>query len=1469
MLRHARRPRPLASLLCALTALAASGCSGDDPVDAGSDVSAALDAQADGAAALDVSADTGEADSVSPDTAAPDTAAPDTTEPDTAPADAGTPKVPCTENDECSTGYCLPTPDGRFCAEGCVSSCPTEFACKEVISGGDVLYVCAHKAPYRCNPCASDKDCVLSGGAQGRCIQLADGGFCAQPCDKGEACIGTGFTCGAAKAVGGADGGKVCLPEGGVCPCPDGKKGFCHVTNSHGSCPGTYLCEAGKAGSCQGQLPGPEQCNQKDDDCDGDTDEDVASVSCDLTNAYGTCKGKTLCAGGTTLCQGTNPAPEVCNGIDDNCSGETDEGSADTDQDKIADCIDPDDDNDGLADDKDNCPLAANASQTDNDKDGKGDACDPDDDDDGVFDDKDVCPFVADKAQLDTDKDGLGDACDCDIDADGVANAAADAVGCPTPATPDNCTFTANPKQLDTDKDGVGDACDGDKDGDGDPDDKDCAPEDPAISHNATELCDGQDNDCDGETDEEDAKGCGTFWIDQDADGYGAVDKKCLCKPKSVFSAKEPGDCNDKDKSVNPGAPEICGNGKDDNCQGAETDKSAIGCTDYYLDVDGDGLGTGEPVCLCAPSGQHTAKKDGDCDDEDATVSPTLTEKCADNKDNDCNGKTDEAGCLGCKTFFRDGDQDGFGQAKDTQCLSGPTFPYTAFTGGDCDDGDANVKPGALEVCNGKDDNCDQLKDPIGSTGCSHFFPDSDKDGYGAKVSSVCHCKANGVWTANKTGDCNDENKAIHPKAKEVCNNLDDNCNTQVDEGLIQTWFKDNDGDGYGSTSSLQACKQPKGYVAESGDCNDFNKAIHPKAKELCNLVDDDCNGFKDDGLAQVSIYADVDGDGFGSKNAKPQKHCLLAGNAAPLGYSVSKDDCDDSKSTVYPGAPELCDGILNNCTQAVADAHCPTKCEGSWPVFVGGASGFPVVAQLDGDNALEVVARFQGTVRVLKANGSELWKQSSPVSYGYPALADMNGDATADLVSPGHDKHVTVYGGGDGKVLAQFDIGTAAGWYGASVFDVNHDGALDIVSTGGSPYRLLLLDGSMKVKSSVTLAPLAGEVFSLAPVAIYDRAGDGVAELFLGSGTWGCIPNPTTCKGRLYAFDATGALVNDPTWKDKAKPWFQVANFPKSYAGEGRWPLWADLDGDGVAELFQPFSSSSSNLWKKDGTAHPLSGKAGVSSFPQVAPLKAGGLLDTSGKLSAVAGPVVDVDGDGTYETIYNVGTGLAVVKDGKPMDGYPLSIPAGTALVTDLNRDGRLDIVFASGKNNAVNCYTLGAGTYNDARVLHPGTVHGLGGGLYPTQNYDPFEPNDIRNKPFDPKTSKDPLKDSRALRISAMRETYSSGGGWSHKLRAVIGEQGDRDNYVLYGSIIAVSLKPMVRDLDLYVHVFKSDGTYLATRSSTNTGAGKGESVNCHSTNKCPAGAGYFVIEVRGKDAKKDFGPWPYVLTASWAY
>jgi hypothetical protein len=98
--------------------------------------------------------------------------------------------------------------------------------------------------------------------------------------------------------------------------------------------------------------------------------------------------------------------------------------------------------------------------------------------------------------------------------------------------------------------------------------------------------------------------------------------------------------------------------------------------------------------------------------------------------------------------------------------------------------------------------------------------------------------------------------------------------------------------------------------VANALDCDDINADIHPGAAELCDGIDNDCNGLSDDGLELFTFYADLDGDGFGTADTA----VVLCVNAAPVNFVANALDCDDNDESIHPDAPEVCDGIDNNC---------------------------------------------------------------------------------------------------------------------------------------------------------------------------------------------------------------------------------------------------------------------------------------------------------------------------------------------------------------------------------------------------------------------------------------------------------------------------------------------------------------------------------------------------------------------------
>ncbi len=160
----------------------------------------------------------------------------------------------------------------------------------------------------------------------------------------------------------------------------------------------------------------------------------------------------------------------------------------------------------------------------------------------------------------------------------------------------------------------------------------------------------------------------------------------------------------------------------------------------------------------------------------------------------------------------------------------------------DCAPSDATIHPGATEVCNGKDDNCDGTVDEgVMLTG----YEDLDGDGYGNADQTRETCTF-GTGIVAQDGDCDDADANVHPDQTDTCDGRDSDCDFVIDEdGAVPIWM-DADGDGWGDNNVASEGCPTVVWASQGGDCDDTNRDVHPGATETCNTIDDDCDGQAD-----------------------------------------------------------------------------------------------------------------------------------------------------------------------------------------------------------------------------------------------------------------------------------------------------------------------------------------------------------------------------------------------------------------------------------------------------------------------------------------------------------------------------------------------------------------------------------------------------------------------------------------------
>jgi hypothetical protein len=480
-----------------------------------------------------------------------------------------------------------------------------------------------------------------------------------------------------------------------------------------------------------------------------------------------------------------------------------------------------------------------------------------------------------DDCYVDSDGDGHGDAAaiattDSDCSADGEAL---------YPNDCDDGDDTVHEDATEATADGIDQDCNGqeicfvDNDGDGEGTedtvetvkigDLDCSAEGRSTSStdcddgnaalfegNSEVVGDGFDQDCDG---------VDVCYVDFDNDGYGRpadVATPVVGGPGGCIAtlgmANVAGDCDDEDddasSDVHPGAEEIVGDNIDQDCDTYEL---------CHADADGDGYGSDVPsetavIALSAGTcaGLGYPDRTDDCKDAIAAVHPDAPESVDNGIDEDCDG-----GDL----CFQDEDDDGHRPldigaktASDNLDCSDPYEAGQADPADDCDDTNGAIHPEAEEhAADGVDQNCN---------GYEVCYVDGDLDGVGTTTETPDEVPLGCISAghSSESNDCDDANPARYPGATETAaDGIDQDC----DNG--DSCYADADGDGYYDvdTDTIVVSEglncdgegEATPSSAQAGDCDDGNAAISPEATELCNNVDENCDGDPLDGY----FYAD------------------------------------------------------------------------------------------------------------------------------------------------------------------------------------------------------------------------------------------------------------------------------------------------------------------------------------------------------------------------------------------------------------------------------------------------------------------------------------------------------------------------------------------------------------------------------------------------------------------------------------
>ena len=724
--------------------------------------------------------------------------------------------------------------------------------------------------------------------------------------------------------------------------------------------------------------------------------------------------------------------------------------------------------------------------------------------------------------------------------------------------------------------------------------------------------------------------GCGESIVDLDSDGF----------PETV-------DCDDGNASAYPGAEEVCDE-LDNDCDG-EVDNDPTDGQTWHYDGDGDGYGSASypTISTCdftAPSGY--VDNSDDCNDASAAASPEGVEVC-DGIDNNCNDSVDDF-ALDPSLWYFDFDGDGYGDPSTSQQLCDPPSGWVD-NGTDCDDTDADINPG------------------------QEWYVDADQDGYGNPDYRLAACGDQDGFSADNT-DCDDGNADINPGTDEICDEIDNNCDEEIDEDTATDatiWYADSDEDGYGDEDSAAiSCEQPSTLISTGGDCNDEDADINPSVADWCDdSIDNDCNGdidlncaisaaqattrisgenaydylgtavsadgdFNGDGITDLIVGAHLNSDGASSAG----KAYLMLGPISAGDHDIADAalTLTGSEATNYTGFKVALDGDVDDdgyddalISAYLADINSNTNIGKAYLMYG------PTTGDFEADDADALIT------------GSDTQNYTGQHQLG--VAGDLNEDGYGDvyvgaIYYDGSNTYAGMLAAFYGPLSGTMDLEDAdvqitgttnyryVG-YASDFVDIDGDGTLDALfsePSANTAYGVLgPLSGSLTASdASISIASTDND-FTGGQLHTGDLDGDGHLDLAITAHLDDSYLSNAGQVSVIYG-PISGSITTD-------KAAFSVhGHGENSYLGGSSYALTvADLDDDGLDDIF--IGEPSNDVAAENAGAGylfygPVSG-TGSTAFSSADLLILG---ETTADALGWGSEVADIDNDGTMDLVF-----------------------------------------------------------------------------------------------------------------------------------------------------------------------------------------------------------------------------------------